>query len=308
MDLLLIALAPVFRTIPLGIMSIASYVRSKGFSVDIFADNIWGLKKKLAKMDLRRTVVGFSATTDVIDDAIELCDWVKNHLSSQVYCVIGGIHATVMPQETLAASKFDCLVQGEGELTTLEIVERYAAGSTPPYGISGTWERGANGEILSGPARPLLPCLDDLPFPAFDLVDFNLWKGGIRTSGVHWNRVAVLLTSRGCPYQCVFCGSQSMWHRKIRAYSSRYCLEMMQELIARYQLDGFSFLDDELVADKKRILDLCSEIIRRGLHRKIKWEAHSTATSANEEVFRVMKEAGCVNIRIGLESGSEKIL
>ncbi len=95
MDLLLIAPAPVFRAIPLGIMSIASYVRSKGFSVDILADNIWGLKKKLAKMDLRRTVVGFSATTDVIDDAIELCDWVKNHLSPQVYCLIGGIHATI---------------------------------------------------------------------------------------------------------------------------------------------------------------------------------------------------------------------
>ena len=60
--------------------------------------------------------------------------------------------------------------------------------------------------------------------------------------------------------------------------------------------------------DKRRILDLCAEIKRRGLEEKIKWEAHSTATSANEEVFRVMKEAGCVNIRIGLESGSEKIL
>ena len=253
-------------------------------------------------------MVGFSATTDVVDEAIELCDWLKSSLSAKIYCLIGGIHATVTPEETLARSMFDCLVQGEGEATVLEILKRFSAGTTPPFGIPGTWERAASGEILSGPPRALLPNLDDLPFPAFDLVDFNLWKGSIRTGGVHYKKVATLLTSRGCPYQCVFCGSKSMWHRKIRAYSSRYCLELMEELLARYQLDGFSFLDDELVADKRRILDLCAEIERRGLQKKIKWEAHSTATSANEEVFRVMKEAGCVNIRIGLESGSEKIL
>lgn len=308
LDLLLISPAPIFRTIPLGIMSIASYVRARGFSVAILVDNLWGLKKKLARLDLRDTVVGFSATTDVIDDAMELCNWLKSSLSPETFCLIGGIHATVTPQETLAGSSFDCLVQGEGEATVLELLERRAGGARPPYGIPGTWEPDQQGEIRPGPPRALLPNLDELPFPAFDLVDFNLWKGGIRAGGVHLKRVATLLTSRGCPYQCVFCGSKSMWHRKIRAYSSRYCLELMEELLERYQLDGFSFLDDELVADKRRILDLCAEIKRRGLQEKIKWEAHSTATSANEEVFRVMKEAGCVNIRIGLESGSEKIL
>ena len=74
LDLLLVSPAPIFRTIPLGIMSIASYVRARGFSVAILVDNLWGLKKRLARLDLRKTVVGFSATTDVIDEAIELCD------------------------------------------------------------------------------------------------------------------------------------------------------------------------------------------------------------------------------------------
>ena len=167
--------------------------------------------------------------------------------------------------------------------------------------------RGPKEKILPASPRPLLPNLDDLPFPAFDLVDFSLWKGGILRR-VHCQSVATLLTSRGCPYQCAFCGSKSMWARKIRAHSIPYCVELMEELIARYHLDGFSFLDDELVTDRKRILALCAEIQRRGLHRKIRWEAHSTATSANEEVFRAMQEAGCVNVRIGIESGSEKIL
>lgn len=308
LDLLLISPVPIFRAIPLGLMSIAAYVRSKGFSVEILVDNLWGLKRQLGKLDLSQTVVGFSATTDVIEDAIELCDWIKAALSPDIYCMIGGIHATVMPQETLSGSKFDCLVQGEGEATVLEILGRFSNGSKAPFGIAGTWEPGAAGEIRQGPSRPLLQNLDDLPFPAFDLVDFSLWKGGIRTGGVHCQRVATLLTSRGCPYQCVFCGSKSMWARKIRAHSIPYCVELMEELIERYHLDGFSFLDDELVTDRKRILALCAEIRRRGLHRKIRWEAHSTATSANEEVFRAMKEAGCVNVRIGIESGSEKIL
>ena len=308
MDLLLISPAPIFYAIPLGIMSIASYVRSKGFSVEILVDNIWGLKKRLAKMDLRRTVVGFSATTDIVEDAIELCDWLKTRQSPEIYCLLGGVHATSMPRETLEASRFDCLVQGEGEATVLEILERFSGGSGGLHGIAGTWERGKDGQILRGPPRGLLPDLDALPFPAFDLVDFNLWKGSIRTGEVHLKRVGNLLTSRGCPYNCVFCGSKSMWQRKIRAYSSRYCLDLMEELIERYQLDGFCFLDDELVADKKRILEFCGEIRRRGLQKKIKWEAHSTVTSAGEEVFRAMREAGCLNIRIGLESGSDKIL
>jgi len=307
-DLLLISPAPVFRVIPLGIMSIAAYIRSQGFSVEILADSPWGIKHKLSNRELGQTMVGISATTDVVDAAIELCAWIKSTISLKIYCVIGGIHATVIPAETLLTSKFDCLVQGEGEVTTLEILEHFFAGKTPPFGITGTWERDENGKTLTAPARALIPDLDVLPFPAFDLVDFNLLKGGIRTSGVHCKRVVALLTSRGCPYQCVFCGSKSMWHRKLRAHSSQYCIELMETLISRFRLDGFSFLDDELVADKKRILALCSEITRKGLHKKIKWEAHSSATSADEEVFRAMKDAGCVNIRIGLESGSEKIL
>ena len=119
LDLLLISPAPIFYAIPLGIMSIASYVRSKGFSVEILVDNIWGLKKRLAKMDLRRTVVGFSAPPDIVEDAIELCDWLKTRQSPEIYCLLGGVHATSMPRETLAASRFDCLVQGEGEATVL---------------------------------------------------------------------------------------------------------------------------------------------------------------------------------------------
>jgi anaerobic magnesium-protoporphyrin IX monomethyl ester cyclase len=307
-NLLLISPAPVFRVIPLGIMSIASYVRSKGFSVEILADSPWGIKHKLAKRDLQRTVIGISATTDVIDAATELCAWIKSSISADIYCVVGGIHATVLPSETLLASKFDCLVQGEGENTILEILENFFAGKTPPFEVSGTWERDAQGKILTAPPRTLIPDLDVLPFPAFDLVDFNLLKGGIRTGRVHCQRVATLLTSRGCPYQCVFCGSKSMWHRKLRAHSTQYCLELMEALIKKFRLDGFSFLDDELVAHKKRILELCAEITKRGLHRKIKWEAHSSASSADEDVFRAMKDAGCVNIRIGLESGSDKIL
>ncbi|MFZ5448752.1 MAG: B12-binding domain-containing radical SAM protein [Thermodesulfobacteriota bacterium] len=307
-DLLLLSPAPLFRVVPLGIMSIASFIRSKGFTVEILADSPWGIKRKLSKRALQRTVVGITATTDVVEASIELCAWIKNTISPDIYCVIGGIHATALPQETLLESAFDCLVQGEGEITILEILEHFLAGKARPHGICGTWERGKNGEILTAPARDLIPDLDKLPFPAFDMVDFNLLKGGIRTGGVHCKRVATVLTSRGCPYQCVFCGSKSMWHRKLRFHSSQYCLEFMEALIKEFRLDGFSFLDDELVAHKKRILELCSEITRRGLHKNIKWEAHSSATSANEEVFRAMKDAGCVNIRIGLESGSDKIL
>jgi anaerobic magnesium-protoporphyrin IX monomethyl ester cyclase len=308
-DLLLICpMREITSSVPLGVMSIASYIRTKGHSVEILADTVSRLKKKLVKFNLRRTVVGFSATTDVVELAMELCAWLKEELSPDVYCVIGGIHATAMPQETLMASEFDCLVQGEGELTLLELLERFLAGADRPYRVPGTWEKDGNGGIVAAPPRALIQDLDTLPKPAFDLVDFNRWRGFIRTTDVHCKRVAYLLTSRGCPFDCVFCDSKSLWQRKLRAHSVRYCADVMEELVEKYQLDGFSFLDDELVVHKKRILELCSEIEKRGLHKRIKWEAHSTASASDEEVFRIMREAGCVNVRIGLESGSEKVL
>ncbi len=192
------------------------------------------LKKELVLFDLRRTIVGFSATTDVVKLAMGLCAWLKEKISQEIYCVIGGIHATSLPKETLMLSKFDCLVQGEGELTMLELLEHFLSGADKPYRILGTLEKDRNGEIVTAEPRPLIKDLDILPKPAFDMVDFNNWRGFIRSSRVRCNRVARIVISRGCPFDCVFCSSKKMWHGKLRFYSSRYCVDLIEELVQKY--------------------------------------------------------------------------
>lgn len=306
-DLLLICPLCVSHTLPLGVMSIGAYVRSKGYSVDIIVGDLRHIKNELTARDLGKTMLGFSATTDVIDLAVELCAWLKNTISADLFCVIGGFHATALPEQTLRTSDFDCLVEGEGELTVLEILENFLHGQKIEN-ILGAWTKDENKNPISTSPRPLIEDLNILPKPAFDLVPFDSWKGLIRTHDVHCERVGYLLTSRGCPFDCVFCDSKSMWHRKLRAYSTEYCVDLIEHLIDQYQLDGISFLDDEVVAHKKRILALCAELQRRGLHKKFKWEAHASAARSDPDVFKAMKDAGCVLVRIGLESGSRRIL
>lgn len=287
----------------MGIFTIAAYVRQKGFSVQIIDGEPDEVKDKL--LFTKAKVIGISATTDIISYVFDLCNFIKEKCSDS-YCILGGFHATALPEETLKESKFDAIIVGEGELTMVDFLQKIKEGTFPTKTV-GTMEK-YNGKIIDNGYRSLIKDLDILPFPAFDLVDMNKYIGSIRNNQGNLKKVIYLLVSRGCPFNCVFCASAIMWKRKLRFYSNEYILHLIRHLIKEYDIDGIAFLDDELIVNQEKILDLCMRFTGDDLAKWIKWECQARASSVTEDILRNIKQAGCIQIRFGLESGNEQAL
>jgi len=287
----------------LGLLTIASYIRKNGFNCLILSGDEKEIKRQIEQMDLNNTIVGFTATTDVILVAYALCRFVKN-LYPKALCVVGGSHPTALPKETLQESDFDMVVYGEGELTMLDIIKRYKEGGSLKN-IPGTVIK-LNDEIIFAPPRDLIEDLDVLGQPAFDLVRGGKSFGIAKSDLLKYKRVKRILVTRGCPFNCAFCASKLIWRRRLRWHSIDYILEQINFLIKTHNIDALGFFDDELICNKAKITELCEAFIKTGLVKKIKWECQGRVDRVEEEILLKMKEAGCRLMRFGIESGSPR--
>lgn len=155
-----------------------------------------------------------------------------------------------------------------------------------------------NGSLIQNSTRPLIKDVDEIPFP-----DFTLCHRFKEYPSEYFNRI---LTSRGCPFNCIYCMSSKLWGKKVRFRSPE---KVFKEIKYRYQKFGvrsFKFNDDTFTLNRGRLEKLCTLIIKEKM--KIKWECDTRADTLNEEVLTIMKSAGCFQLNIGVESGSEKIL
>src|SRR4030067_1820063 len=187
---------------PLGICYIASYLREKGFDVNI-VDREKNIVEKIKK--LNPDFVGISSTTLSYWKAIEIAKELKIELPD-TKIIIGGNHITALPMKM--PDCFDIGVVGEGEITTLEILQGKDINK-----IKGIVFRKNNNLVMTGP-RPLIENLDILPFPARDLLPMKFYLEPKKMSG-RIAKVLYVMTSRGCPYDCKFCSSADMWHSKV---------------------------------------------------------------------------------------------
>ena len=305
-DLLLINPPGEVSKLPMGLLWIASYVREHGFSVKIIDGVTQNIKKTLLKIDHDINIVGVTATTDTILSAYYICRFIKKNISEKIICVIGGFHATALPKRTLKESMFDIAIVGEGELTMLDVLEKIKNKKFPDS-VPGTVVKFGNKIIVNKP-RELIKNLNILPFPAYDLIDIEMYFHGIRGRYGNSKRTVMLTVTRGCPYNCVFCASKTMWKRRVRFFSVDYIIKELQFLIQKYKIDGISFFDDELFINKKFIHELCDSLISTGISKKIIWSCQGRVDTIDRELIRKLKKAGCVLIRFGMESGSEDTL
>ncbi len=182
---------------------------------------------------------------------------------------------------------FDTVALGEGEATFMEIIERLEQGR-PVEDVPGTVWRDQNGEIHFASARPRIKQLDTLA-SIHDAFSFP-----------------ILITSRGCPFQCTFCGSESQWGHRVTMHSVAYTLDEIAHLVLNKGERSLSIKDDTFTASRKRTLEIC-----RALQEKkwpFVWSCNTRATSLDEEVLRAMRMAGCEMIGLGVESGSPVVL
>jgi len=253
-------------------------------------------------------VVGVTSMfTSRRNDAHSIARLVK-YINKDMLVVFGGCHASSCSSDVLADGNVDAVVRGEGEETMLEIVNNIAAGKSIAE-IKGAVIR-ANGSIRINESRPFIKDLDSIPFPSRDLFSMDLYFKN-QKKGTYYNMRApftTVITSRGCPGQCVFCSIKNVWGNKWRARSPKNVADEIEFLIRAYNIREIIFLDDNISADRNRMKEICNEIIERKLD--IKWTTPNGIAlwTLDEELLKIMKKAGCFKLTFGLESGSSKTL
>lgn len=290
----------------LGLGILAAVARNEGYSVKIIDSNAQGL----LGLPLARTIlkekprfVGISATTLTIDTVGKIAAEIKKR-SPDITIIVGGAHITAVPRETLKRYKdIDIGVIGEGEIVLKNLLAALDKKESLKK-ISGLAIRDKKDVILTG-GRQFIKDLDSLPFPAWDLFpDFpKRYKPSVNT--FLKLPAAHLFTSRGCSGQCLFC-DRSVFGRVTRMHSAKRVLEMIEYLVKNYGVSEFQFYDDNLALFPKRLEQICQGLIRSKL--KISWSCQARCDMITLEKLRLMKRAGCWQIGLGIESGSDKIL
>jgi anaerobic magnesium-protoporphyrin IX monomethyl ester cyclase len=303
---------------PLGLASIAAYLRQNEFSVGLI--DALALDMDNAKIldyieKSKPKVVGISSITSVYHRAIGLANEIKKRFP-EILLIIGGHHATNSHKEIHSDNIFDITVIGEGEITALELMKAYQSTgySKPAFlsnynllrtikGISFLNALNANSVELTEP-RPLITNLDMLPFPARDLLPMDKYIP-LPNQYKHLP-IAHMVVIRGCPFSCHFCSCNSVFGRKIRAKSPPKVIEEIKLLIEKYHVRDISFWDDMMTVNKSWMDEFCGLLISEKLG--ITWTCYSRVDTVTKEMLQNMKDAGCWNIFFGFESGNQDLL
>jgi len=300
---------------PLGLAYIASVLRENGHSVQIIDRDLLLRKNNLDfdKVDrateelitkFNSHVVGFSATTPNVSDVNTFSANFKKRFP-EVRTVIGGPHATGEPVQTLElCGGIDIVARGEGEMTMLDI-----ANNVDTEKIAGITYREGAGTIVSNPDRQLIESIDSLPYPARDILDMQYYTRPSRYISRNLSlRTTHIFTSRGCPYNCHYCAGPLIGRRKVRYHSSQRVISEIEELINKYAVEAIYFAEDMFLSSKKRAIEILTLFKEHGLHKKIVWIAQISTKVAEPELLSMMKDAGCVQVEYGFESGSQRVL
>ena len=212
--------------------------------------------------------------------------------------IVGGPLVLAMPQTILKESKADYLIYGDAEDSIVKLIQ-YFEGRGKLADIKGVGYRDKD-EITINPAD-IISDLDTLPFPDLESFDMNKYPDFISLPS-EAKRCLNWYSSRGCTFDCQFCFHQ----KNFRGQSAKRVFNDLKSMYDKYNIDGFWFLDDNFMNNPKRVLEFCKLVKENDL--KIKWGCEARVTSMKEDIVREMKEAGCVTIRNGIESGSDRIL
>jgi len=219
--------------------------------------------------------------------------------------VLGGAHPSATVTETLKFDFIDYVVISEGEESLLEICKK-VAGRINLKGVDGVGYK-ENGKIKINPKTKFIKDIDSIPFPARELLPMEKYFEAHEAHGPSSERWTSIISSRGCPFKCSFC-TPSLWNYYWRGRSAKNIVDEMEYCIDKYKIREFLFEDENMTLHKKRTIEICNEIISRGLD--IKWQAANgiRASTTDYEMLKKMKESGCEHIAVAPESGSIQVL
>ncbi|MFA6461388.1 MAG: radical SAM protein [Candidatus Woesearchaeota archaeon] len=285
------------RVPPLDLPSTAASLIQKGHHVEII--DCLGLElnlTKLVELIKKKSVdyVGIRSSTPTFYLDLEVAREIKKILSVPI--IIFGSHISVFADKTINCPEADAIIVGEPELTFVEIAEK-GFENTP-----GVWYRKGN-EIFKNEKRNILENLDELPFPAWDLMPWNKYNVGEYLRNL--TPSFLMQTSRGCPYGCMYCPYPIAQGLRWRPRSSENVLKEIHYLKDKYGMNSVLFRDAIFTLDRNRTIKICEGIITENL--KFSWRCETRADRLDEELIKLMAKAGCIGINMGVESASERV-
>lgn len=286
----------------LGLAYIAGVLRVARHDVRIFD----GILSRHQLRDIRDSVlafqpavVGIGATSSLMGTSLRIATLVKS-IDPRITTVFGGVHPSLLPEEVIREPQVDFVVRGEGEETMRDLVGALE-NSQPPEGIQGVvWKR--NGSIVTSiPAKPVED-LDSLPFPAYDLLPIRKYY----SLQISASPFASMITSRGCPYQCVFCSARTIMGGRYRTHSPARTVAEIRYLMERFGVREVLFKDSEFTTDPARVEAICELLLAENV--RVKWSCNGRVGKVGPGLLEKMQAAGCRLIEYGIESGDEEIL
>ena len=284
----------------MGLAYIATNIYQNGFEVRLMDLRIPSNRNCLPSVidAFRPNFVCFSILSSTVKKVMEWINLIKKR-DVNIKILVGGPEVTLFPLKIMENKTIDFGIQGEGDFVVSEFLKLYDNGLSSCKELPGLVYR-KNGVVIAN--RPaMIDNLDKISFPRWSLV--NLKDYCKKISNIEFP----LCTSRGCPYKCSFCTSSKL-QIKYRVRSVENILGELEYLKKEFALKRFQILDDNFALVKKRVLDLCQEMIRKRLN--LKWVVGQgiSVGSTDYEMFKLMKEAGCLMVSIGVESVSQKVL
>jgi anaerobic magnesium-protoporphyrin IX monomethyl ester cyclase len=303
--------------VPLGLGYIASTLRNAGHTVEVLDINGYRYPKDQVVhiLEGKDPDIIFTGGIITVYNYLKWLTATVREIYGDIPVIIGGSVSTSIPEIALSTLSTDIACIGEGEVTTVEVADALESGRDL-VGIQGIYYK-QDGRILKNAARPPVRDMDQIPFPAYDLLPMEIyvnnpvgyinkdkWGRGERL-GDDVPRSTNINVTRGCPYRCAFC-----YHDYLgpgyRHRSPRNILAEMDLLHERYGVEYFLWSDDESIIDRKFIRDFCDLMVHEG--RDYQFSVSGRVNLVDEPLLTRLKEAGCSMVGYGIESGSQKIL
>ena len=290
-------------TFPLGLCYIAAELQANGFSasiLDLSFPNMAPKKLEEKLVQLDPDIVGISSMTSNFQSAVAIAKRVKA-LDSKAIVVMGGFHPTFLHRQVLATvPEVDVVVRYEGEYAMTELADALSKNNSllDIKGISFRFK----GEIVSTSFRDRIENLDALPYPAHHLLEPHV-EEYIRLYG---KRNFPVMTTRGCPFGCIYCSTMAFNGQKYRTRSILNVIGELEYLREKFNADNISFADDNFTMQNDRVFALCREIKDRKLD--MEWGCSARVDQVSEELLKAMKGAGCTDVFFGIESMSQNVL
>ncbi len=286
---------PFFKVPSLGLGYVAAVLREKEFKVKIFDLNLENASLGKLLSHERLEIVGVSCVISNALHALEITRKMKS-LLPECFVVFGGPYPSIMGERLLARHReIDAMVVGEGETTALELFERLQ-NDQDLDGVNGLIFREEN-TVRRNPPRSLIEPLDCLPFPAREKLPMTAYD----------ENAGVIFTSRGCPYQCMFC-SRPVFGRKWRGHSPEYVLKEIEQMRKRYGIRRLSFLDDNFTFDLERAEKILEGIASRNWKLRLYFWNGIRVDHVTKGLLEKMKRAGCITLNYGVESVDPDVL